>query len=90
LPYPEIVAFTALLSLLAGQPLMAAALAGVVLAVVLALIVSVSRATLATPLVHGAWALREKYWRATFLRQRDPDAPGRARPRAPTAAPAVA
>ena len=35
-------------------------------------------------------ALREKSWRAGFISQRDPDAPGRARPRAPTAGPAAA
>src|SRR5216684_2100846 len=35
-------------------------------------------------------ALRAKSWRAGFLPQRDPDAPGRSRPRAPTASPAAA
>ena len=87
---------TALASLLAGQPLTAVAaavLAGAVLAAVLALIASVaslSRATAAVPMVRRASALREKSWRAAFLRQRDPDAPGRARPRAPSAALAAA
>ena len=38
----------------------------------------------------GVAALREKSWRAGFISQRDPDAPGRARPRAPTAGPAAA
>ncbi len=33
-----------------------------------------------------AGLLRERSWRAAFLRQRDPDAAGRARPRAPSAA----
>ena len=37
-----------------------------------------------------AAALRAKSWRAAFLPQRDPDAPGRSRPRAPTAGPAAA
>jgi len=37
-----------------------------------------------------AVALRRKSWAAAFQRQRNPDAPGRARPRAPTAAPAAA
>ncbi|HYK32234.1 MAG TPA: DUF6412 domain-containing protein [Streptosporangiaceae bacterium] len=37
-----------------------------------------------------ASALREKSWRAAFLRQCDPDAAGRPRPRAPSAAPAAA
>ncbi len=44
------------------------------------------RACLAVPLVGRAAALREKSWRAAFLRQRDPDAAGRPRPRAPSAA----
>ena len=35
-------------------------------------------------------ALREKSWRVAFQRQRDPDAPGRTRPRAPSAAQAAA
>lgn len=37
-----------------------------------------------------AVALREKAWSAAFQRQRDPDAAGRPRPRAPSAAPAAA
>jgi hypothetical protein len=68
----------------------AAVLAGAVLAAVLALVASVSRGTIALPLIGRARALREKSWHAAFLRQRDPDAPGRARPRAPSAAPAAA
>ena len=44
----------------------------------------------AIPQGRRAAALREKSWRAAFLPQRDPDAAGRARPRAPTAAPAAA
>ena len=42
------------------------------------------------PMIRRASALREKSWRAAFLRQRDPDAAGRARPRAPSAALAAA
>lgn len=42
------------------------------------------------PLLRRAVALRRKSWGAAFQRQRDPDAAGRARPRAPTAAPAAA
>jgi Family of unknown function (DUF6412) len=38
------------------------------------------------PLGGRAAALREKSWGAAFLRQRDPDAAGRPRPRAPSAA----
>jgi hypothetical protein len=44
----------------------------------------------AIPQGRRARALREKSWRAGVLPQRDPDAAGRARPRAPTAAPAAA
>jgi len=44
----------------------------------------------AVPLISRAAALREKSWRAGFLRQRDPDAAGRPRPRAPSAVPAAA
>jgi hypothetical protein len=70
-----------------------AVLAGAMLAAVLALLTSVagvSRTATALPLIRRARALREKSWRAAFLRQRDPDAAGRARPRAPSAAQAAA
>ena len=70
-----------------------AVLAGAVFVAVLALLTSVagvSRATAALPMIRRASALREKSWRAAFLRQRDPDAAGRSRPRAPSAAPAAA
>ena len=70
-----------------------AVLAGAVFAAVLTLCTSVasrSRATAALPMTRRASALREKSWRAAFLRQRDPDAAGRARPRAPSAAQAAA
>ena len=73
--------------------LAATVLAGAMLAAVLALLTSVagvSRTAAALPLVRRARALREKSWRAAFLRQRDPDAAGRPRPRAPSAAPAAA
>ena len=74
--------------------LAAAVLAGAVLATaVLALLTSVaslSRTAAALPMTRRASALREKSWRAAFLRQRDPDAAGRPRPRAPSAAPAAA
>jgi hypothetical protein len=42
------------------------------------------------PLLRRAAALRRKSWGAAFQRQRNPDAAGRARPRAPSAAPAAA
>jgi hypothetical protein len=44
----------------------------------------------AGPLPARQAALREKAWSAAFQRQRDPDAAGRPRPRAPGAAPAAA
>ncbi|HKD88081.1 MAG TPA: DUF6412 domain-containing protein [Streptosporangiaceae bacterium] len=44
----------------------------------------------AGPTPRRAVALRRKSWGAVFQRQRNPDSPGRARPRAPSAAPAAA
>jgi hypothetical protein len=44
----------------------------------------------ARPLTGLAAALREKSWSAAFQRQLNPDAAGRARPRAPSAVPAAA
>jgi hypothetical protein len=73
--------------------LTATVLAGAMFAAVLALLTSVagvSRTAAPLPLIRRARALREKSWRAAFLRQRDPDAAGRTRPRAPSAAPAAA
>ena len=73
--------------------LAATVLAGAMFAAVLALLTSVaglSRTTAALPMTRRASALREKSWHAAFLRQRDPDAAGRPRPRAPSAAPAAA
>jgi Family of unknown function (DUF6412) len=84
----QVVASPSGLTALAG-----AVLAGAMLAVVLALLTSVatfSRTAAALPMIRRASALREKSWRAAFLRQRDPDAAGRPRPRAPSAAPAAA
>jgi Family of unknown function (DUF6412) len=48
------------------------------------------RIATAIPLTGRACALREKSWRAAFGRQRDPDAAGRPRPRAPSVAQAAA
>ncbi len=48
------------------------------------------RLTAALPLSGRSTALRKKSWGAAFLRQRDPDAAGRPRPRAPGAAQAAA
>jgi uncharacterized protein DUF6412 len=50
----------------------------------------ITAAAAAIPLGGRAAALRAKSWRAGFLPQRDPDAAGRARPRAPTGCPAAA
>jgi hypothetical protein len=82
--------------LIAGgaSPQRLAALAVAVLAV--ALVGSVSagasfvRALAGVPLAGRATALREKSWHVAFLRQRDPDAAGRPRPRAPGTALAAA
>ena len=49
----------------------------------------IAAATASVPLGCRAAALRAKSWRAGFLPQSDPDAPGRSRPRAPTASPAA-
>lgn len=78
-----------------GPPALAVTmLAGAVLAGVLAACLAggagLARLTAAVPLISRASALREKSWRAVFARQRDPDAAGRPRPRAPSAAPAAA
>jgi len=80
-------------ALTALTALAGAVLAGAMFAAVLALLTSVaslSRATAGLPMIRRASALREKSWRAAFLRQRDPDAAGRSRPRAPSAAQAAA
>lgn len=68
-------------------------LAGAVLVAALACLAggaTLTRISTAVPQLSRACALREKSWRAAFLRQRDPDAAGRPRPRAPSAAPAAA
>ena len=49
----------------------------------------IAAAVTARPLVRAA-TLRVKSWSAAFQRQLDPDAAGRSRPRAPSAAPAAA
>jgi uncharacterized protein DUF6412 len=73
---------------LGAMVLSGAALAAVL--VLLASIATVSRTAPVLPLQRRAAAFREKSWRAGFLRQRDPDARGRSRPTAPSAAPAAA
>jgi hypothetical protein len=51
---------------------------------------SLAGAAAGLPVVRRVTALREKSWRVAFLRQRDPNARGRTRPRAPSAAQAAA
>jgi hypothetical protein len=67
----------------------AAALAGTVVAL-LAQSAWLAELAASGPLPGRAAALRRKSWSAAFQRQLNPDAPGRARPRAPSAAPAAA
>jgi len=81
----------------ADSPQRAAVLAVAAVAVVAVAVVGcmAARATLAgpaagLPVTRRVAALRDKSWRVAFLRQRDPDARGRTRPRAPSAAPAAA
>ena len=80
--------------LLADTPQRVAILAIAILAVAvagrLAAGASVEGAARPLPVVRRVTALREKSWRVAFLRLRDPDARGRSRPRAPSAAPAAA
>ncbi|MBO0832764.1 MAG: hypothetical protein J2P29_12425 [Actinobacteria bacterium] len=70
------------------------AIAAVALAVAIVAVLSQAcwpgAAITAGPLLRRAIALRRKSWSAAFQRQRNPDAAGRTRPRAPTAAPAAA
>ena len=84
-------------SLLLGEPVTPqrlAALAVAVLAVIaagcVAAAVRFDRTPAAVPVARRVTALRDKSWRVAFLRLRDPDARGRPRPRAPSAAPAAA
>ena len=51
---------------------------------------SLAGATGAIPVRRHVAALRQRSWRVAFLPQRDPDARGRSRPRAPSAAQAAA
>lgn len=80
--------------LLADTPQRVAILAVAVLAAAvvgsLAVGASVAGAAGPLPVVRRVAALREKSWRVAFLRLRDPDARGRSRPRAPSAAHAAA
>ena len=72
--------------------LSAAVLAAVLTGLVVAAVAGsarIARTVTAAPLRRRAAVLREKSWSAAFLQQRDPDAAGRPRPRAPSAAPAA-
>ncbi len=70
--------------------LLAVAVVAVAVAGCLAAGVTFSRPVAGTFVTSRATALRDKSWRVAFLRQRDPDAAGRPRPRAPGTAPAAA
>jgi hypothetical protein len=81
----------------ADTPQRAAVLAVAAVAVVAVAVVgclasgaSLAGAAAGPPVTRRVAALRDKSWRVAFLRQRDPDARGRTRPRAPSAAPAAA
>ena len=83
--------------LLLGDPITPQRLAALAVAVLAAVAVGcvaaavrVDRAPAAIPVVRRVTALRDKSWRVAFLRLRDPDARGRSRPRAPSAAPTAA
>lgn len=67
-----------------------AALAGTLAVLLLAATVLAVRDVAAAPVHVRRIALLERARRAAFLRLRDPDAEGHARPRAPSAAPAAA
>jgi hypothetical protein len=70
--------------------MLAAALLAVEVAGSLTASANLARATGAVPVRRRVTALRGKSWRVDFLPQRDPDARGRSRPRAPAAVPAAA
>ena len=80
----------------ADTPQRAAVVAVAVLAVAAVAIIGCLAAgagptgTASLPVTRRVAALRDKSWRVAFLRQRDPGARGRSRPRAPTAAHAAA
>lgn len=70
--------------------LLAAAVLTVEVAGSLIVSASLARATGTIPVQRRVAALDDKSWRVAFLPQRDPDARGRRRPRAPSAVPAAA
>ena len=91
IPSPQLVVSPSGLTALAlgGAAVLAGAVFAAAVLALLTSVASLSRTTAALPMIRAS-ALRDKSWRAAFLRQRDPDAAGRSRPRAPSAAPAAA
>jgi hypothetical protein len=84
-------------SLPAGHPAAASGLMAVAAVALTAMLVAflarsgmIAAVITARPQTGRAAALRRKAWSAAFQRQLNPDAAGRARPRAPSAAPAAA
>jgi len=73
-----------------AAPVVIGAMLAIAVAGSIAVGASVAGAAGPLPVVRRVTALREKSWRVAFLRLRDPDARGRSRPRAPSAAPAAA
>jgi hypothetical protein len=71
-------------------PLVVGAILAIAAAGSIAAGASVAGAAGPLPVVRRVTALREKSWRVAFLRLHDPDARGRSRPRAPSAATAAA
>jgi Family of unknown function (DUF6412) len=95
---PVLVLFAACWQLIFPQPgltpadllaFAAVVLAGIALALI-AHSLRIAADVTARPLSGRASALRRKSWAAAFQRLRDPGAPGRPRPRAPSAVPAAA
>jgi hypothetical protein len=70
--------------------LLGGAAAGVLLLAAIAAVVSIARRAALPDARITRRALRERTARTGVPRHRDPDAPGRTRPRGPTAAPAAA
>ena len=77
-------------SALVTVAVVAVAVLAVELAGARAISATVAVATGAIPVRRRVGALLRSSWRVAFLPQRDPDARGRSRPRAPSAAPAAA
>ncbi|HUK69167.1 MAG TPA: DUF6412 domain-containing protein [Streptosporangiaceae bacterium] len=85
----QLVAATSVLLAPAGLIMLAATVLTCVLAGFLASGARIARTFTTVPLRKRAAALRAQSRRTAFLRQRDPDAAGRSRPRAPDASTAA-